>query len=638
MTRSLATPLLIGLFSSGCYLMKSASVDETCEDTPDGCGGSASSTADADGDGYSEEDGDCDDTSADIYPGAEDIPNDGIDQDCDGSDSNGLTDADSDGFYAEEDDCDDANAEINPGMVEQCEPAGIDDDCDGLVDDEDDDPTGSTSWYLDNDGDGYGDTASAMDACVAPEAHVAEPGDCQDGDDTIHPGAAEVCDNGIDDNCNGSPDACQISGTIAPEDGIGVWQFPTALEHPGSFDVGDVTADGTPDGIIGFPATPEWPNGGVVIMDGAPVGMTPANGSTAIANVVGITASGFGRNATAIPDVTADGYADLITTNDDGVLFLVSGPVATSWDQDVYAQLHGLKIPGSTKAMLASDINGDGIADLIAAGSVDTPLPHGRLVAKPGPISANVQDFTRGTILDIDFLASYPDLPGVDSIGEVVHAVDFNGDGLNDLAVSAPRTVITDDGVDPPVSYTGSVMFFTDPFLETEGGCLNMPGVESAYGAELASGDINGDGYPELLVGDPQAEGNDRNSQGAVYVHEYGGGLAEDAWATISAADGAKLLGWSIETGETDGIDGNGLLIGVPERQTGNTGTVLGFHSLDGGSYLSTDADFDIAGPSATTYFGADLALIDMDSDGIDDVFTMMGGYSGIGFFHMTGI
>jgi hypothetical protein len=98
------------------------------------------------------------------------------------------------------------------------------------------------------------------------------------------------------------------------------------------------------------------------------------------------------------------------------------------------------------------------------------------------------------------------------------------------------------------------------------------------------------------------------------------------------------LLGWSIQTGETDGSAGTGVLLGVPDHSSGTSGAALGFHTLESGSHASNDADFVISGAGATTYFGADVELVDMDGDGIDDLFTMMGDYSGIGFFRMTGI
>jgi hypothetical protein len=86
---------------------------------------------DADGDGFPEDE-DCDDTDDRLYPGAEEVPYDDIDQDCDGED---LVDLDGDGFVGEAvggDDCDDEDGSVNPAMEEV--ENGIDDNCDGEID------------------------------------------------------------------------------------------------------------------------------------------------------------------------------------------------------------------------------------------------------------------------------------------------------------------------------------------------------------------------------------------------------------------------------------------------------------------------------------------------------------------------
>ena len=105
-------------------------------------------------------------------------------------------DNDHDG-YDQSVDCDDNNPDVHPGALEICN--GIDDDCNGLIDD-----GAIITWYKDADGDGYGvdDAATNQQGCTQPDGYSAVAGDCDDTSTAVHPGATEVC-NGIDDNCNG---------------------------------------------------------------------------------------------------------------------------------------------------------------------------------------------------------------------------------------------------------------------------------------------------------------------------------------------------------------------------------------------------------------------------------------------------
>jgi hypothetical protein len=149
-------------------------------------------------------------------------------------------------------DCDDADPDVNPDATEVC--GGGDEDCDRKVDDDDDstDPATMDTFYADRDTDSYGDAATPALACDLPDGHVAndldcddfdptftlpEPWvidgdgdgygaggplgpdcsppaagavrevlgeDCNDEDEFIYPGAPDICDDGVDSNCDGS--------------------------------------------------------------------------------------------------------------------------------------------------------------------------------------------------------------------------------------------------------------------------------------------------------------------------------------------------------------------------------------------------------------------------------------------------
>ena len=126
------------------------------------------------------------------------------------------------GYVSNADDCDDNNPSIHPGALEICND--LDDDCNGQVDD-----NAGPIWYVDADGDGYGNAPEFMQACLQPFGYVANSEDCDDGNSAVYPNATEIV-NGLDDDCDGMiDDSTSVSTTEHIFDASG-HQYPKDIQ------------------------------------------------------------------------------------------------------------------------------------------------------------------------------------------------------------------------------------------------------------------------------------------------------------------------------------------------------------------------------------------------------------------------
>jgi hypothetical protein len=111
----------------------------------------------------------------------------------------------SSGYSASNTDCNDGSAAINPNAQEICDAANTDEDCDALADDSDPSATGKSTFYADADSDGFTGSTSAQYCDMPAGFEGTAEGDCNDGDNTVYPGALENCANlATDNDCDGS--------------------------------------------------------------------------------------------------------------------------------------------------------------------------------------------------------------------------------------------------------------------------------------------------------------------------------------------------------------------------------------------------------------------------------------------------
>ena len=197
---------------------------------------------DNDFDGYTACDGDCDDTSAQRYPGAPEYC-DGVDNNCNGVVPADEVDSDGDGFMVCNNDCDDGDADIHPGATELCN--GVDDDCNGSL----------SATETDVDGDGYA-------ACE---------GDCMEGNAAVYPGAPEVCDP-VDNDCDGDLTTPCATCLEALQSGAALvdGQYTLNLDGVGGFSPLTAECDMTTDGggwTMIMATVDDWSDSGDLVTD-----------------------------------------------------------------------------------------------------------------------------------------------------------------------------------------------------------------------------------------------------------------------------------------------------------------------------------------------------------------------------------
>ena len=612
---------------------------------------------------------DCDDADATVNPGATESVADGVDADCDGVErcwddgdrdgygtSASVVSADLDCVDATEasltGDCDDADAAVSPGDAEIALD-GIDNDCDGYE-----------ACPADADRDGYGDRTATVasadldcldagestrtDDCDDADAASTIVGDdadcdgsrtaadCDDTDATVNPSAAEVCGDGVDNDCDGAAGSCPVtSGSLSS---YPTWTGETEYETAASAVamVGDVDNDGYDDFLVGSPTNGDaaFYGGAAYLVRGGP-SPTSASLGTVVQYSGPSTRNRAGIAVGAAGDVNGDGYADMVIGGDDywygstsgGYAWVVLGsatPASASLSTAlVYNGQSGGDVAGTSVAG-AGDVNGDGYDDLLVGAPYNgragmTAGAAYLVLGRASPSSASLSTATA-------FLGERTfDQAG----GDVGGAGDVDGDGYDDMLVGAPinsdaadtagacylilgdRTVAS-ASLSTAIQYTG----------EDRGGYVGV--------AVDGAGDVNGDGYDDVLVGAMNLTTS--SGFGGAYVVL---GSAVPASASLGAHiryDGTGNVGSSVAGAGDVNADGFADIV------AGAPGAGMAVGTDTGGWYAASDgAAYIVLGSAAPASddFSAHIELLgedasyagesvggggDVDADGYDDV------------------
>jgi hypothetical protein len=623
---------------------------------------------------------DCDDENEFVYPGNQDIPYNGRDDDCDGSD---LTDVDGDGYDGEPaggGDCNDSNPEVYPDAPEECY-ATIDYNCDGVfaTDDCDQDgwpksedcndqdvtvyPGAPDTWYdgvdsdcarnsdFDQDDDGdelewqsdwpdtdWPDKIVVWDPddpnkilLIDPPAEADWLGqDCDDLEPLVGGGLPELWD-GIDRNCDGAVDLIKdrdAEATWNGDAGLVDGAVGTAVSW-----MGDLDGDGTPDFAVGDLKGGDY-DGRVYVIGGSSTG-----GKTTDEMIASIFASSgslalLGWDLDSVGDLDGDGKDELVvgavqgtSGSNTGVGYVFSGADLVGGAEvsvgSAMAVLSGSQFIGMTVGN-GGDLDDDGKNEVFAGLDFESAL-----LPTPGWVGvwggATIAGGGALGISEAEAIVTSSTLMG----GGVTGGADLTGDGIDDMAFgftdcTTYGSAYLFDGTD----ITGGVILNPSDGVEAEG-------PETCAGATLGMlDDVDGNGYAELLIADPAASlGN-----GEVYVVEYGdlGDGRDAATAALFTVDGAGSSGWlRVEErhGDHDGDGLTDLLVGTPgvidtytATQGGTVsgnGGVLYFDGNDvaaggTGDYTTATAVFELNNTGKA--FGSAYDIVDHDGDGDDDL------------------
>ena len=444
--------------------------------------------------------------------------------------------------------------------------------------------------------------------------------------------------------------------------------MPTTRIGTSGSGVGDINGDGFADVIIGSPGDG---SGGVsYVVFGKAAGFAADINTSTLNGVTGFringeNTSGSGVSVSTAGDVNGDGIDDLFigapsagpNGSASGASYVVFGKAAgfaATFDLSTLNGSNGFQINGEaagdrngSSIAAAGDVNGDGFGDIIVGASAAAPNGNESgasyvIFGKSSGLSGNLElsglDGTNGFQLS----GALGSLSGF----SVSTAGDINNDGFDDIIVGATRVFSNGDSKGASYIVFGKASgFATNIDLFTLDGTTGFEITgETEYDSSGYSvsgiGDVNGDGFDDVVIGSPGADSNgDLSGTSYVVFGKASGFAATFSLAGLNGTQGFKIKGETADDGcgtsvsAAGDVNGDGyadLIVGAHRAgANGNEsgasyvvfGKATGFPSEVNLSLLDGTAGFKIVGEAAFNFSGGLVSSAgDVNGDGFDDI------------------
>ncbi len=390
---------------------------------------------------------------------------------------------------------------------------------------------------------------------------------------------------------------------------------------------GDVNRDGYSDVIIGAPNFSA--QGRAFVYHGAATGLAATPN-----NVIddGVTANAkFGNSVASAGDVNGDGYSDVIigaplhnvgANNSEGRVFVHYGsalgitatPASIINDANQTNAAFGLSVAG------AGDVNGDGFSDVII-GAPDyndgANNSEGRVYIHHGS-ATGLSALPNNTPNDAN-------QANADFGRSVAGAGDVNGDGYSDVIIGAP---FFNDGAN---NLEGRAFVYYGSVTGISATPNSMPDDANIAAANLgtsvaSAGDVNGDGYSDVIIGAPFFNDGANTGEGRAYLYQgSAAGLSPSPTSTLDALNQSNAnFGYSVSSaGDVNGDGYNDVIIGARSYTDGanvNEGRAFVYHGSAAGLSPSPISTLDALNQSNANFGYSVSSTGDVDGDGYSDI------------------